>query len=146
MQKRFARAASGGRKREFSREISQLGKWLQKERSYSHNVSKNELLKEFFALLVARAERCMVRAELCRNEMQTKAWLKEADCALQRKTKLQQSSKNSYVEKLIQWLGAAYLSKDQTTRLAPVEEQARAQLTFQDIDRKLWHLGACSSC
>ena len=71
----------------FSREISQLGKWLQKERSYSHNVSKNELLKEFFALLVARAERCMVRAELCRNEMQRKAWLKEADCALQRKTK-----------------------------------------------------------
>ena len=129
MQKRFARAASGGRKREFSREISQLGKWLQKERSYSHNVSKNELLKEFFALLVARAERCMVRAELCRNEMQRKAWLKEADCALQRKTKLQQSSKYaaSCVEKLIQWLGAAYLSKDQTTRLAPVEEQARAQ-------------------
>ena len=35
----------------------------------------------------------MVRAELCRNEMQRKAWLKEADCALQRKTKLQQSSK-----------------------------------------------------
>ena len=122
MQKRFARAASGGRKREFSREISQLGKWLQKERSYSHNVSKNELLKEFFALLVARAERCMARAELCRNEMQRKAWLKEADCALQRKTKLQQSSKYaaSYVEKLIQ-------SKDQTTRLAPVKEQARAQ-------------------
>ena len=61
----------------------------------------------------------MVRAELCRNEMQRKAWLKEADCALQRKTKLQQSSKYaaSYVEKLIQWLGAAYLSKDQTTRL-----------------------------
>ena len=129
MQKRFARAANGGRKREFSREISQLGKWLQKERSYSHNVSKNELLKEFFALLVARAERRMVRAELCRNEMQRKAWLKEADCALQRKTKLQQSSKYaaSYVEKPIQWLGAAYLSKDQTTRLAPVEEKARAQ-------------------
>ena len=129
MQKRLARAASGGRKRELSREISQLGKWLQKERSHSHNVSINELLKEFFALLVARAERCMVRAELCRNEMQRKAWLKEADCALQRKTKLQQSSKYaaSYVEKLIQWLGAAYLSKDQTTRLAPVEEQARAQ-------------------
>ena len=71
----------------------------------------------------------MVRAELCRNEMQRKAWLKEAECALQRKTKLQQSSKYAafYVEKLIQWLGAAYLSKDQTTRLAPVEEQARAQ-------------------
>ena len=46
----------------------------------------------------------MVRAELCRNEMQRKAWLKEADCALQRKTKLQQSLKYaaSYVEKLIQ--------------------------------------------
>ena len=29
----------------------------------------------------------------CRNEMQRKAWLKEDDCALQRKTKLQQSSK-----------------------------------------------------
>ena len=28
LQKRFARAASGGRKREFSREISQLGKWF----------------------------------------------------------------------------------------------------------------------
>ena len=97
LQKRFARAASGGRKREFSREISQLGKGLQKERSYSHNVSKNELLKEFFALLVARAERCMVRAELCRNEMQRKAWLKEADCALQRKTKLQQSSVCSFL-------------------------------------------------
>ena len=91
--------------REFSREISQLGEWLKKERSCSHNVSKNELLKGFFALLVALAERCMVRAELCRNEMQRKAWLKEADCALQRKTRLQQSSKYaaSYVEKLIQW-------------------------------------------
>ena len=130
MHKRFARAAGGGRKREFSREISQLGERLQKERSDSHNVSKNELLKEFLAL--------------CRHEMQRKAWLKEADRALQRKTKLQQSSKYaaSYVEKLIQWLGAAYLSKDQTTRLARVEEQVRAQLTFQDIDRKLWHLGA----
>ena len=70
------------------------------------------MMKEFCALLVARAERCMVRAELCRNETQRKAWLKEADCALQRKTKLQQSSKNSYVEKLIQWLGAAYLHED----------------------------------
>ena len=58
-----------------------LASGCQKERSYSHNVSKNELLKEFLALLVARAERCMVRAELCRNEMQRKAWLKEADCA-----------------------------------------------------------------
>ena len=128
MQKRFARAASGGRKREFSREISQLGKWLQKERSYSHNVSKNELLKEFFALLVARAERCMVRAE---HEMQRKAWLKEADCALvpyrERPSSSRAQYAASYVEKLIQWLGAAYLSKDQTTRLAPVEEQARAQ-------------------
>ena len=38
--------------------------------------------------------------------------------------------------------GAAYLSKDQTTHLAPFEEQVRAQPTFQDIDRKLWHLGA----
>ena len=73
LQKRFARAAGGGRKREFSREISQLGEWLKKERGCSHNVSKNELLKEFFALLVARAERCMVRAGLaemrCRGKL-----------------------------------------------------------------------------
>ena len=34
------------------------------------------------------------------------------------------------------------MSKDQTSRLAPVEEQVRAQLTFQDVDRKLWHLRA----
>ena len=46
LQKRFARAAGAGRKRELSREISQLGEWLKKERSCSHNVSKNELLKE----------------------------------------------------------------------------------------------------
>ena len=30
-----------------------LGERLQKKRSYSHNISKNELLKEFLALLVA---------------------------------------------------------------------------------------------
>ena len=134
MQKRFARAAGGGRKREFSKEISQLGEWLKKERSCSRNVSKNELLKEFFALLVARAERCMVRAELCRNEMQRKAWLKEADCAL--------SSSSFSCREADPMARRSLLSKDRTTHLAPVEEQVRAQLTFQDIDRKLWHLGA----
>ena len=83
-------------------ERESLGKWLQKERSYSHNVSKNELLKEFFALLVARAERCMVR--VCRNEKLT------VPC--RERPTLHHISKYSasYVEKLIQWLGAAYLS------------------------------------
>ena len=53
-------------------EIEKLGKWLSEERSNGHNISKREVREEFYCLLVARSERCLVQAQQSTDELQKK--------------------------------------------------------------------------
>ena len=79
--------------------------------------------------------------------MQAKVKLmrKEADEAMQRKKKLMDGGTSygrNYTEKLIEWIGASYMQKELSHKLSPIESKARAQLTYQGIDRIIWLMGA----
>ena len=135
--RRGIRALGGGRKNDFAEEIEKLGKWLSEERSNGHNISKREAREEFYCLLVARSERCLVQAQQSTDELQKKLWELEAAKSLERKKKLQNSKSyaQSYTDDLLKWMGAKFMAKEQTTPLAPLEQK-------QSIDHKLWLMGA----
>ena len=46
--------------------------------------------------------------------------------------------------RLVEWTGARLLTVEQTTHLSSLEEKVRAQLTWQDVDRKLWAMCVAS--
>ena len=145
------RSAGGGRKREYQEQISKLKGWLQQERSFGHNISKRELLAEFCCYLVQHAKDLLSQADQMAASdsplMQAKVKLmrKEADEAMQRKKKLMDGGTSygrNYTEKLIEWIGASYMQKELSHKLSPIESKARAQLTYQGIDRIIWLMGA----
>ena len=79
--------------------------------------------------------------------MQAKVKLmrKEADAAMERKKKLMNGSSSygrNYTDKLIEWIGASYMQKEVSHKLSAIESKARAQLTYQGIDRIIWLMGA----
>ena len=145
------RSAGGGRKREYQEQISKLKGWLQQERSFGHNISKRELLAEFCCYLVQHAKDLLSQADQMAAPdsplMQAKVKLmrKEADAAMIRKKKLMDGSTSygrNYADKLIEWIGASYMQKELSHKLSAIESKARAQLTYQGIDRIIWLMGA----
>ena len=135
------RSAGGGRKREYQ-QISKLKGWLQQERSCGHNISKRELLQEFCCYLVEHAKDLVSQADEVAASgnplMQAKAKLmrKEADAAMERKKKLMDGNTTygrNYTDKLIGWISASYMQKEQSHKLSPIESKVRAQLTYQAL-------------
>ena len=145
------RSKGAGRKREFQDQISQLKKWLDLERMNSHNISKRELLIEFCCLLVEHAGSCLKKAEQVSAEAsqlevnRAKQWRQEAENAMSRKQKLMDPTTKygkNYTEKLISWMNAKYMQKEISHKLSRIEAKARAQLTYQAVDRAIWLMGA----
>ena len=145
------RSAGAGRKREYQQQISRLKGWLQQERSCGHNISKRELLLEFCCYLVEHAKDLLREADQVAASanplMQSKAKLmrKETDAAMERKKKLMEPNTTygrNFTEKLIDWISASYMKKELSHKLSAIESKARAQLTYQSIDRTIWLMGA----
>ena len=117
----------------------------------SHNISKRELLIEFCCLLVEHAGSCLKKAEQVSAEAsqlevnRAKQWRQEAENAMSRKQKLMDPTTKygkNYTEKLISWMNAKYMQKEISHKLSRIEAKARAQLTYQAVDRAIWLMGA----
>ena len=71
---------------------------------------------------------------------------KEAQACLERRDKLVASKayRKAMMTRLLEWTGARLFTVEQTTHLSALEEKVRAQLTWQDVDRKLWAMCVAS--
>jgi hypothetical protein len=122
------RAKGSGAKQQFPWSIEALKTWLATERSYGHNLSKKDLLDQFSELLQERAAQT-------ENEIEKKL-------CLERIEKLSKSAKYRETQTifLMAKTGARFLRPHQVTSLSALEEQIRAQLTFQSYDHAQWLL------
>ena len=142
------RAFGAGRKVPFSDIIAGMRQWLSVERACGHSIAKADLAAEYLARLQLSAEKLKEEAEHSKalTPLQKGELLHEASERLQRKSKLLEKPgyKKSFVRKLIDWLGAKYVSAELVTNISETESKTRCLLTWQEFDKTLW-LATCAA-
>ena len=144
---RFVRQPGGGRKRALNWAVTALKEWHARERRHGHSVSCKDMVDEYVTLLHERASQqssqvaCLDDSDPLREGLE-----KEARACLERRDKLVASKayRKTMMTRRLEWTGARLFTVAQTTHLSALEEKARAQLTWQDVDRKLWAMRVAS--
>ena len=145
---RYMRQKGAGRKADLPELLPALKQWHATERQHGHSVSRQDFFAEYVTLLVQKSQALLQGAErLPHEDPQKHSLQKLAKLALDRKSKLLSSKKyrNSLTDRLVRDSGAKFLVAEQVTHLSPIEEKARAQLTFQACDRALWAMTCAST-
>ena len=135
------RQPGGGRKRALDWAVTALKEWHCRERQHGHSISRKDMVDEYVTLLHERASQLSGKvATLDDSDPQREGLEKEARACLERRDKLAVSKayRKTMTTRLLQWTGARLFTVEQTTHLSALEEKVRAQLTWQDVDRKLW--------
>ena len=140
------RSTGGGRKREYEDQIQRFRKWVALERSNGHHLSKRELLEEFCCYLTEHAQECMKRTQdgesasgsISSLTMQARSAQWKRDKLLDSRT----TYGRNYTSMLIGWINAKFMQKELSHKISALESRARAQLTWQGIDRILYLMGA----
>ena len=142
------RSLGAGRKVPFPDIVAGMKQWLSIERACGHSISKADLAAEYLARLQLSAEKLKEQAEHSKalTPLQKGELIHEASERLQRKSKLlgKLNYKKSQVRRLIDWLGAKYVSADLVTNISETESKTRCLLTWQEFDKTLW-LATCAS-
>ena len=143
----FVRQPGGGRKRTLGWAVTALKEWHARERRHGHSVSRKDMLDEYVTLLHERASQLSGQvATLAASDSLREGAQKEAQACLERRDKLLASKayRKTRMTRLLEWTGARLFTVEQTTQLSALEEKVRAQLTWQDVDRKLWAMCVAS--
>ena len=144
---RFVRQPGGGRKRALNWAVTALKEWHARERRHGHSISRKDMVDEYVTLLQDRASQLSGQvASLADSDPLRQVLEKEAQTCLERRDKLVASRayRKTMMTRLVEWTGARLLTVEQTTHLSSLEEKVRAQLTWQDVDRKLWAMCVAS--
>ena len=135
---KYMRLEGAGRKKQFPEVISELAAWINEMRSYGHTVLKRHVLWRYYELLDERV--LTLEAQMQSNQTETASIQKQVDFIKSHKEKLVKSEKyqESRTKALIAWCGAKHCKPHLLTKLSPLEEKVRAQLTWQSFDEQLY--------
>ncbi|CAE7553254.1 unnamed protein product [Symbiodinium sp. CCMP2592] len=134
------RAEGAGAKRQFPEVVQKLGHWLDKERAHGHQVLQRHLawqyelllqehMVELTELLESEKSKDMSTEERQQHEVKLKLAEKQIE-AMHGSEKLM----NKRAKTLATWLGAETRVPNLVTQISSVEQQVRAELSWQHHD------------
>jgi hypothetical protein len=133
------RLPGAGRKSKLSQELATLRSWFEEQRAYGHSVSRPVLLDRWRLMLRETSERYKALAQEEQDKSSAAALLQRAaEAEKQLRTLSDERAAALRVRRLAESLGARNLVPDLTTKLSTEEEEVRAALTYQGLDRALW--------
>ena len=135
----YVRSEGAGRKREHPELIEKLSGWINDERSHGHTILKRHLMSKWMELLLEKIQDIEASVEKKDDEISKR--LEESKLAKVKKTlsslKQSESYRKTQVTRLISWCEAKHCRPHLTTKLSPLEEQVRAQVTWMSFDHML---------
>ena len=130
------RASGGGRKLTFPELYKQTKIWLEEERSHGHTVLRKHVGWRFMELLAQHKKALQEKKDACTISASEGIELHAAVRMLES----MESNENRLIkraEHLISWMGAKCMQPNLVTQLSEIEQQIRAELTWNHHDYQI---------
>ena len=129
-----------GRKDHFKEIAEKVTSFVERERSYGHTLSKDDVYLEFKFQVEEELTRIVVRGKLSQPEEDDKSRLLMLRTRIE-KLEANQKYRDNYKRELMFFAGCKFLKPQRLINLTEEEEEARCHVTWQEFDRCLWLAG-----
>ena len=133
------RAPGGGAKKELPLVYERLVAWFRDERLHGHTVLKRHLSWKYHEFVKDEIARLRDQMDQAQTEKDMRSLKNQLDKAKKQDQTLAKSSKNmeKRANQLLKWMGAKIRTPNLETQLGSVEQQVRAEISWQYFDWQL---------
>ena len=137
------RASGAGAKLEFPELYEKNKHWLEAERGHGHVALPRHVSWKYESFLAEELARLDARVNEEENEQQQRLLKERLDRGNRQKMSLEKpKNQDKRAKHLMSWMGARAQTPNLVTQLSEVEQQVRAELTWNQFDFQAWQISS----